>query len=214
MESLGLDGPEHADDPIKIAQITFAFHNSEIINLLTQRGNFIKAEKWAKLHEINKKIEDKIKSQPLLDKLQTPCSVFATFESEEGYSRACVYNEQVSDLILPKSFGKILGDELDLQEASEPTDIIWENRHFLPVTRSMKRLVVYLIVIIMLAMSAAIIYSLSVNSTRLKFKYPVGGCQEIISSFGLPSNPKTASNIDTKMSKWTQAAFDQYEFNE
>lgn len=29
--SLGIDGPEHADDPVKIAIITFAFNNSEII---------------------------------------------------------------------------------------------------------------------------------------------------------------------------------------
>jgi hypothetical protein len=26
----------------------------------------------------------------------------------------------------------ILGEEIDVQGASEPTDIIWENRHFLP----------------------------------------------------------------------------------
>lgn len=47
-------------------------------------------------------------------------SLFVTFETEEGHARACAYNDY------PKE--KILGQELDLQEASEPTDIIWENR--------------------------------------------------------------------------------------
>jgi len=36
---------------------------------------------------------------------------------------------------LPPSFGRLLGGEIELQPASEPTDIIWENRHFKPAQR-------------------------------------------------------------------------------
>ena len=56
--------------------------------------------------------------------------MFATFETEEGISRAAIYNDLVNDstVNLPSYYKYILGKEIDIQEASEPTDIIWENR--------------------------------------------------------------------------------------
>ena len=76
----------------------------------------------------------------MIDHLQTPCSVFVTFETEEGYRRACKYNE----LVNPKSefavetmvkYDKFLGKEILVQEACEPSDIIWENRQYSESTR-------------------------------------------------------------------------------
>lgn len=70
-----------------------------------------------------------------------------TFESEEGYQRAKRYNEYIDpqsvELIKHDKeirgeeysnefdythYEKILGEKIELEEASEPTDIIWENR--------------------------------------------------------------------------------------
>jgi len=42
--------PEH---PIKIAQITFAYHNAQVIDWLKQRGALIVAEKHEKVDELN-----------------------------------------------------------------------------------------------------------------------------------------------------------------
>lgn len=72
--------------------MTFAFYNSEIINLLKQRGSYISSEKWDKLKGINSEINKKIKDNEILNKLQTPCSCFVTFETEEGYQRGKIYN--------------------------------------------------------------------------------------------------------------------------
>ena len=90
MEDMGYDGVWEGpgDKHIKIAQITFAFHNQDIINNLRKRGNFIKTEKWDKVDEINDKIDNMLQNEHLLNELQTPCSVFMTFESEEGHNRA------------------------------------------------------------------------------------------------------------------------------
>jgi hypothetical protein len=59
------------------------------------------------LDKLNQKILDELKDEkeivdangkksstvyPLLDKMQTPCSIFATFESEEGVNRARDYD--------------------------------------------------------------------------------------------------------------------------
>jgi hypothetical protein len=85
-------------------------------------------------------------------------------------------NEQIKDGVLPASFGKLLNKEIEIQPASEPTDIIWENRHFTPMTRRWKRLVVYTIIVIMLTISGFVIYACSFNSTALKTKYPKTNC--------------------------------------
>ena len=122
------------EDKVQIAQITMAYDNAQIIRRLNERGLLIKQEKWKLVHEKNAQILKEIQDQTLLDKLQRPVSVFATFRSEEGYQRACHYNDKE----LPQR--PVCGQVLELQEASEPTDIIWENRHFTPAQRNKKRL--------------------------------------------------------------------------
>lgn len=52
---------------------------------MKQRGTYISTEKWDKLKKINSEINQKIKDDEILNKLQTPCSCFVTFETEEGY---------------------------------------------------------------------------------------------------------------------------------
>lgn len=61
--------------------------------------------------------------------MQTPVACFMTLETEEGKCRADEYNDTVqqSDYIRYRTF---LGSEIDVKGASEPTDIIWENRHY------------------------------------------------------------------------------------
>lgn len=39
---LGIDGPEGDEAPVKIAIVTFAFDNAEIIYNLTRRGQYIR----------------------------------------------------------------------------------------------------------------------------------------------------------------------------
>ena len=73
-------------------------------------------------------------------------------------------------------YDRFLGAEIDLQEASEPSDIIWENRAFSEKTRNIKRLISAVIILIMLAGSASIIYFCSIKSLQLKTKYPNLDC--------------------------------------
>lgn len=52
-----------------------------------------------------------------------------TMETEEGKCRADLYNETVETSGY-RHYQTLLGEKIDLVPASEPTDIIWENRHF------------------------------------------------------------------------------------
>jgi hypothetical protein len=54
MPDLEFREEEFRNDPIKIAQITFAYENGWIIEILKKRGEAIAAEKYDKLEEINK----------------------------------------------------------------------------------------------------------------------------------------------------------------
>lgn len=47
MPNLGFDGPEVKNE--KIAQITFAYKNKEVINWLITRGDYVKNEQWDKV---------------------------------------------------------------------------------------------------------------------------------------------------------------------
>lgn len=83
-----------------------------------------------------------------------------------------------------KHYGKFLGKEIELQEASEPTDIIWENRSITPNQRTVKRFIVYFIILIMLTISAAIIFICTISANNKKFRYPKANCDLIASEYG------------------------------
>ena len=74
---------------------TLAFNNADIIDLLRQRGDAIKAEDW----EQQRKLESDINELKNRDfkRLITPCSIFMTFENEEGVNRALSYNEKIKE---------------------------------------------------------------------------------------------------------------------
>lgn len=118
---------EEPIEQIKIAVTTFAYNNGDVIHLLRERGNCIKSEDWKSMQKVDKKINDIKNSQ--LEDFTTPCSIFMSFELEEGVNRAlqmdnmCRNDPQLAHLTtwLDKF-------EIQIQKASEPTDIIWENR--------------------------------------------------------------------------------------
>lgn len=76
-----------------------------------------------------------------------------------------------------------MGSEIEIQEASEPTDIIWENRSFTPKTRNIKRIFVYLTIMVMLSFSGYVIFNLTKKSLALKQKYPKINCDNIAETY-------------------------------
>ena len=175
----------YEDEPperINIALITFAFDNSELINLLKERGSAIKFENFNKMREINTKI-DEVKSLNL-EKFERPVSAFLTFENEEGLNRCTNYNETVQDDHDFIEYRTFLGEALDIQEASEPTDIIWENRHFTAFERFRRTMSVVGVVFLLLCGSFVVIFKCSSAATKPLLKYPSINCAEVIESQG------------------------------
>ena len=115
LPNLGIDGSEMDDQPIKIAMIFFAFDNKKMIEWLRVRGENIKNERWEQVQNINQQISSAlVDDSALVDKLQRPCSVFVTFESEEGYHRALTYNNLVASDPNYQRYRTLLGQEIEI----------------------------------------------------------------------------------------------------
>jgi len=72
----GVDGPEGDEAPVKIAVVTFAFNNAEIIHNLTRRGQYIKNQSWKKYEKINAKIVKRLHdSRNFLTRCKLQCIV-------------------------------------------------------------------------------------------------------------------------------------------
>lgn len=110
--------------------ITFAYDNSELINLLKERGEAIKYEAFDTMRAINERIDNARADPVKLEKFYRPVTAFLTFENEEGLNRMAAYNELIESSDEYIGYDKLLGCPLEIDDASEPTDIIWENRHF------------------------------------------------------------------------------------
>ena len=118
---------------MKIADIVFAFNNAELIKLLKERGQHIMFQRFDQMREVEAKIS-KLKDENYQD-LTRPVCAFITFEEEDAYLLALDFahdheedhghdHEHEKPKLKP-----ILGHEFKCVAATEPTNIIWENRH-------------------------------------------------------------------------------------
>ena len=112
------------EDGHRIADINFAYHNSWLLDSLRERGEFIKAQEWAEVNKINRRITEDIHKTrddgtTELSQLVMPKCAFVTFESETGYNFMADMDEI-----------EIAGSPSKMGEAPEPTNVIWENRDF------------------------------------------------------------------------------------
>ena len=69
--------------------------------------------------------------------------------------------------------------EIEIQQASEPSDIIWENRHFTPSERTKKKILVWMILVFMLVISFALIFICASKSALEKSIYPDVSCTDL-----------------------------------
>ena len=89
---------------------------------------------------------------------------FITFESEEGLQRCLSLDNKNTKV-------RILGQRPLLKAAPEPTNVIWENRQFTSLQRFIRGIFVVLVILILLAMSFAIILTLKKKARESNNKY-------------------------------------------
>ena len=141
---------------------------------------------------------NKIKNDHLED-LTTPVAVFMTFENEEGVNRALNYNETIMNNDQYTHLRTWLGDHvIEIKQASEPTDIIWENRHFTEAYRVSQKIKNVILIVILLSISFTIMYFCASFSLKQLRIYPEPNC----ASLPLIDSPTLFK--DSAIREWTQ----------
>lgn len=110
-----------------------------------------------------------------MDHYTRPVVAFLTFENEAGYEVGRKYTNE--DTVL-------LECKVDIEEATEPTDIIWENRHFTEEEKNRNLYKVIVSATMYLVGSLVIITAMKGSSMMLTAKYPKADCAIIQKQFG------------------------------
>ena len=70
------------------------------------------------------------------------------------------------------------------KRASEPTDIIWENRSFTATDYFFRRALAYIIIVILLVCSFVVIFKVARASAMISAQFPIKDCGAIKSTYG------------------------------
>ena len=115
----------------KIAHISYAYNNRNLLMLLLKRGSLMINCKFDGLLENEKKINQLINNQ--IHELKRPVMAFVTFETQEGSERCLRYARKGSldgksnDKMSGSHLISILDENIGINIPSEPTDVLWEN---------------------------------------------------------------------------------------
>ena len=135
-----------------------------MIKLLKQRGNQIKEGNFKKVAAIEEEINN-LKQENIEDYTR-PVFAFITFLQEGGYEAAKNFSGQAT----------LLGAKVEITEAPEPTDIIWENRHFTEQQRKVNLRKVIFSATLQLIASLIVITLLKMLTMMVTSKYPPANC--------------------------------------
>lgn len=172
-------------DSVKIADIVFAYDNAEMIKDLKTRGAHLMFNRYEKARALEVKMI-KCKEENY-EKLIRPVDAFITFEEEDG---KIVADELEAEFTFfgskkPAEY-QFLDEDLHFIEATEPTNIIWENRHFTAADYIKRTLQVLAIIACLLAVSFMTIYFFKSDAIAQARKYPPIKGKDITSLYQTP----------------------------
>jgi hypothetical protein len=116
---------------------------------------------------VNAKITEELHQR--MEETITPVSAFVTIESETAYNHICGVDKL-----------KLFGTDSKVNEAVEPTNIIWENRDFSKLTRAAKAVSITIAVIVVLMITFIATFKAKSMQNILVGKYDVSiKCSEL-----------------------------------
>ena len=103
-----------------------------------------------------------------------PVSAFITFEEEDG--KIVALKNDTNHMLI--------GNQLRFIDASEPTDIIWENRHFTKWDYIKRQTFAFIIIAILLFGSFIVVYIVASYSSKIANTYPPVNCTTLDADYG------------------------------
>ena len=159
------------EERTRVADIVFSFNNRELILALRARGAKIAANDFNGMREADKKVQEVMTD---FESVTIPTAAFITFESDD--SKEIALDNESND--------KLLGEEFRFKDASEPTDIIWENRIFTKKDYVFRQLFAYLVIAVLLFGSFMIIFAISKYSATMAAIFPPQDCAGVETAYG------------------------------
>ena len=171
----------------KVADIVFSFNNARLIEALRERGACIASQDFDKMRECETKVNDLFQD---FDNLTIPTAAFITFESDDSQSFTDLLREDKNHEFT------LLNQKMNFQNCSEPTDIIWENRHFTSRQYFFRQLWAFVIIGVMIFGSFIVIYVISAWSQDLASVFPATDCDGIKGAYGDQLQTYAVSDFD------------------
>ena len=172
-------------DTIRISHIYFAFNNPELIALLRKRGYAIANANHEKEQDMERQI-DRLKSLNL-DGFVVPVSAFITFENQEGFERAQQFTGR-RRCFKVEAERELMDMPLVFKRAPEPTNIIWENRHFTYLQQSWRAAAVALAVLLVLVGVFVLFFVLKTQVANTRGTYANVECENTVAEYGSEEN--------------------------
>ena len=139
--------------------------------------------RYDKMREVEQKISDLKKER--FHQWTRPVSAFITFEEEDAYNLAQYYEPEftISGRKKPAK-GKFLEEDLFLIPATEPTNIIWENRHLTNAERYTRLVKVILIVLVLALACFVLIFVIKSFPIWINKTWEDANCNAVEKTYG------------------------------
>ena len=172
----------------KVSAVDFTYHNSWVLDMLREKGDYVKWQEWKKLNALNKEMTRRVhedmsqEDAALVDPEERkpticdPISAFVSMETEEAYNNLSALPE-IS-----------LGDGAsEIKEALEPTNIIWENYDFDDFTRRKRFVMIIGTICFVLFLTFCVSFKAKDATKSLIGKYDVSiKCSELSKIYSKP----------------------------
>jgi len=177
------------EEKCDIQDIQFAYNNHKLISLLKKRGRAITNCKFDDMRSYDKAISELVKEKEAYDLLTRPVCAFITFKSDDGYSEALSYSKKLQwyekkNVEEDFEHEMILNSDPYFTAATEPTNIIWENRHIKGINFASRVVGAMLISAFMLGLSFFLIIYFKRTEIEFKNKFPNINCDAIFEVYG------------------------------
>ena len=180
----------------KVSAVDFTYHNSWVLDMLREKGDYIKWQEWKKLNALNKELTRRVhedmggQDDALIDPenvkptICDPISAFVSLETEEAYNN------------LSRMPEIRLGDgQSEIKEALEPTNIIWENYDFDDFTRKKRFIMIIGTICFVLFLTFCVTFKAKDATKLLIGKYDVSiKCSELDKIYSKPQLSNLAAD--------------------
>ena len=183
----------------RVAAINFTFHNSWVLDMLREKGDYIKWQEWKKLNVLNKELTRRIKENmadaggqdgSIVDEkdykksICDPITAFVSMETEEAYNNLASVDEI-----------KLGGVDSKVKEALEPTNIIWENYDFDNQTRQRRYMMIIGTICFVLFLTFCVTFKAKASTRILIGKYDMSiKCSELSKIYSYPQLSQLAAD--------------------